>query len=207
MKKIEGIKKRAEYVEWKSGKIYAKPDGSLYKFFNGLCYIAFFYTLIINLLYIVGVIMHLSFDTVADKKSILGFTSAVCVCTLLLITYFVLSRLKFSLLAPIFNIVPSLTLGIMFVFQLKAGGLDKALFGLKYSYYYNHLLPLFIILLCSIIMIIIALRAKMIFNKFYRETEMQLYDLYTKNTQDPTEESWLEFAKNYDGTSPKNLFN
>lgn len=204
MKKYPGILKRAELVEWRSGKIYAKPDGSLFKSLFRLSALAMLYTFFINLFYILG--LNVMYKDTPEYKELVWTFVAIATSNLFLIAAFVLMKLKLRIISNIVSIIPSLFLLVFFALITKATAADNGFLGLKTIYYWRHFIPLFLILGCAVFMIVIILRAKHKFNLVYKETEDQLYSLYKEIRPESTEEDWIEFAESYDGESPQKLF-
>lgn len=204
MTQYPGIVKRAEVIAWRSGKIYATPDGTLFKTLFTLSTLSMIYTFFINLFYILGNLMI--YQDTPNFKEVLTPIIAVSVATALLVVSFVLGKLKKRILSCAILVVVSSFLIVFFGSISKAELPDNDFLGFKPLFFWRHFIPLFLIFVVACWMITIVLRAKRNFNKFYKDCEEQLYTLYKKNHPDAGEEEWIEFAKAYDGSSPQKLF-
>ncbi len=204
MKKYPGILKRAELVDWRSGRVYAKPDGTLFKSLFVLSSLLILYTFFINLFYVLG--LNIIYQDTKEYKQLLFPIVSVAVANALLIASFILMKLKRRVVSAILAIIPSSFLIVFFGFLSKAEVGEDSFLGFLPLYFWRHFIPLFFILLFSIWMIAIIVRAKRKFNRVYKETEELLYSLYKENNPNASEADWVEFATNYEGNSPQKLF-
>ncbi len=204
MKKYPGILKRAELVDWRSGKIYAKPDGTLFKSLFVLSSLLILYSFFINLFYLLG--LNLIYQDTKEYKDYLFPIVSVAVANALLIASFILMKLKRRVVSAVIAIIPSIFLIIYFGHISKAQVPDESFLGFKTFYYWRHFAPLFLIFVFAVWMLIIIIRAKRNFDRIYKQTEEQLYSIYKENNPEATEEDWIKFATDYEGTSPQKLF-
>lgn len=205
MKMYESVLTRVRTVEQKNGINYAKTDGRLYKTLRVIYSVIFFYTVIINLLFIAG--MFLVRYGTDNFKSVKNLLISVCVCTGVMLAGYVLSFFKFKLTAGIISVLPEILLIPLFGSAMKD---TLGLFGFKYSFYWRHLAPLVLLVILTVILTAIAVRARVKTEKQYKKVTENLYKLYdvtVGNESDGiTDEQWEIFLQTYDPTDYKKLF-
>ena len=199
MKMYESVLTRVRTVEQKNGINYAKTDGILYKTLRVIYSVIFFYTVIINLLFIAG--MFLVRYGTDNFKSVKNLLVSVCVCT------GVMSFFKFKLTAGIISVLPEILLIPLFGSAMKD---TLGLFGFKYSFYWRHLAPLLLLVILTVILTVIAVRARVKTEKQYKKVTENLYKLYNvtvgNESDGITDEQWEIFLQTYDPTDYKKLF-
>ena len=205
MKMYESVLTRVRMVEQKNGINYAKTDGILYKTLRVIYSVIFFYTVIINLLFIAG--MFLVRYGTDNFKSVKNLLISVCVCTGVMLAGYVMSFFKFKLTAGIISVLPEILLIPLFGSAMKD---TLGLFGFKYSFYWRHLAPLVLLVILNVILTAIAVRARVKTEKQYKKVTENLYKLYdvtVGNESDGiTDEQWEIFLQTYDPTDYKKLF-
>ena len=193
MKQYPGVLKRVEEIEYKCGIKYAKVDGKLYKTLNVFYVISFIWTLLMNSLYLAGVIMiNSGRDTMKD---VLEPIITVTVCTVALIFGLVFKKLKLNIASLVTTLVSAVILNVLFG-RLLQDFLGFA--GFKISFYWRHLGPLVLLSVMIIWMTVIALREKYKKNKLYSKVENDIYNSFHNSASEMTEEQWNEFMENYD---------
>lgn len=227
MKMYDGVLQRVRQIEEKNGIRYAKPDGALYKTFKVILIIALIWTLIINLLIIMGSALSLSSlnsGTVAtidgkdytqmeyweyqgeDAEKIAsniinenkGRMISTISCTVLIIVGVLLCKFKLHIYGCVVTVAPSVYSVFYFMHKLTDSG---GVVGLSPKFYWRHLAPLLIIILSIVIMTVIAERAKFKLRKQYKRVTENLYNMYNVSLADggaPTDEQWDEFLSVYD---------
>ncbi len=205
MKMYESVLTRVRTVEQKNGINYAKTDGILYKTLRVIYSVIFFYTVIINLLFIAG--MFLVRYGTDNFKSVKNLLVSVCVCTGVMLAGYVMSFFKFKLTAGIISVLPEILLIPLFGSAMKD---TLGLFGFKYSFYWRHLAPLLLLVILTVILTVIAVRARVKTEKQYKKVTENLYKLYNvtvgNESDGITDEQWEIFLQTYDPTDYKKLF-
>ncbi|MEE1239721.1 MAG: hypothetical protein UHO61_07345 [Acutalibacteraceae bacterium] len=201
MKMQESVLRRVRTVEEKNGIKYARTDGALYKTLRVLYFFAFAYTLIINLLYMLG--MVIAYGGTEDFKYVANSFISVCVCTAVMVVGLVLSFFRFKIAAGIISIAPEIFLITVFGSRLRD---DIGFLGFSTSFYWRHFIPLALLVILMIVTTVIAVRARIKTEKQYKKVTDNLYELYKANFTDVTDEQWEEFLNNYDPTDYKKLF-
>ena len=205
MKMYESVLTRVRSVEQKNGINYAKTDGILYKTLRVIYSVIFFYTVIINLLFIAG--MFLVRYGTDNFKSVKNLLISVCVCTGVMLAGYVMSFFKFKLTAGIISVLPEILLIPLFGSAMKD---TLGLFGFKYSFYWRHLAPLVLLVILNVILTVIAVRARVKTEKQYKKVTENLYKLYNvtvgNESDGITDEQWETFLQTYDPTDYKKLF-
>lgn len=205
MEMYESVLTRVRTVEQKNGINYAKTDGILYKTLRVIYSVIFFYTVIINLLFIAG--MFLVRYGTDNFKSVKNLLISVCVCTGVMLTGYVMSFFKFKLTAGIISVLPEILLIPLFGSAMKD---TLGLFGFKYSFYWRHLAPLVLLVILTVILTVIAVRARVKTEKQYKKVTENLYKLYNvtvgNESDGITDEQWEIFLQTYDPTDYKKLF-
>lgn len=205
MKMYESVLTRVRAVERKNGINYAKTDGILYKTLRVIYSVIFFYTVIINLIFIAG--MFLVRYGTDNFKSIKNLLVSVCVCTGVMLAGYVLSFFKFKLTSGIISVLPEILLIPLFGNAMKD---TLGLFGFKYSFYWRHLAPLVLLVILNVILTVIAVRARVKTEKQYKKVTENLYKLYNVTVGNEadgiTDEQWETFLQTYDPTDYKKLF-
>ncbi len=205
MRMYESVLTKVRTVEQKNGINYAKTDGILYKTLRVIYSVIFFYTVIINLLFIAG--MFLVRYGTDNFKSVKNLLISVCVCTGVMLAGYVMSFFKFKLTAGIISVLPEILLIPLFGNAMKD---SLGLFGFKYSFYWRHLAPLVLLVILTVILTAIAVRARVKTEKQYKKVTENLYKLYdvtVGNEADGiSDEQWETFLQTYDPTDYKKLF-
>ncbi len=201
MKMQENVLKRVRMVEDKYGINYAKIDGKLYKSLKIIYIVLFAYTMGINLLYMLG--MLLVYGGTENFTAIQNTLITVSVCTGFIIAGFVLFFFKFKLTAGILSVIPEILLILSFGDVMKD---TLGLWGYKYSFYWRHLAPLALMIIVMIWLTVIAVRARIKTEKQYKKVTDNLFEIYNNTASDISDEQWNEFLANYDPSDYSKLF-
>jgi hypothetical protein len=189
MKMYDNILQKVNLYEEKRGIVYAKTDGKLYKTIKAFYVLAFVYTMFMNLVFILGVTLDSArFEVLANP-----FYTVVAL-TVGLIAALVIVGFKKYLWAHIVSFALNLlsTVGLTVTFAK----LLEDVIGYKTSFYWRHLAPLAIILLLSLWMTIIAIKAIVKLKKTYKKIEENLYADYSAESENLTDEEWDDVLKN-----------
>lgn len=195
MKKYDGVLKRVREIEYKRGISYANTDGKLYKTINVLCILAAIWGMLTNILYILGnLLMYSGTDMMSGVKNTI---ITVSVCSVAIITSFILKRFKIYIIAAVLNMLSSVLLILQFANLLPD---DFGFLGIKTSFYIRHFIPLALMSIFIIFLTVIAVRANIKTDRMYKKVTENLYNMYRiseANASDLTDEQWDEFLKNY----------
>ena len=201
MKKFKSVLDRVDFIENKFGIYYAKTDGVLYKTLRFIYLIAFVYTLIINLMWILGTALRISDGdhTVTAYNymiSLIIFTSVSIIGVILLLC-------KVNIIGSAISFLPIPFITYIFGKEL----VDSVGLGpFKDVFYYRHLIPLSIMAVISVWMFIIALRAYVKRNNRYKQILQNLYDTFKhENPDNLSLDDWKEFVDNYNPRAFKEL--
>ena len=201
MKMQESVLKRVRMIEEKHGITYAKTDGKLYKALRVSYTLLFIYTMGINLLFICGMLLtRLGTD---NFKGILNSLITVIVCTVLIIAGFCLSFTRFKLAAGLLSVLPEIMLIVVFGAIMKD---SLGVMGFKVSYFWRHFAPLLILVILMAVTTVIAVRARFKTEKQYKKVLDNLYELYSLNSDDISDEQWEAFLEEYDPTDYKKIY-
>ena len=188
-------------VEEKHGITYAKTDGRLYKALRVSYTLLFIYTMGINLLFICGMLLtRLGTD---NFKGILNSLITVIACTVLIIAGFCLSFTRFKLAAGLLSVLPEIMLIVVFGAIMKD---SLGVMGFKVSYFWRHFAPLLILVILMAVTTVIAVRARIKTEKQYKKVLDNLYELYSLNSDDISDEQWEAFLEEYDPTDYKKIY-
>ncbi len=201
MKMQESVLRRVRMVEEKHGITYAKTDGRLYKALKVSYTLLFIYTMGINLLFICGMLLtRLGTD---NFKGILNSLITVIVCTVFIIAGFCLSFTRFKLAAGLLSVLPEIMLIVVFGAIMKD---SLGVMGFKVSYFWRHFAPLLILVILMAVTTVIAVRARFKTEKQYKKVLDNLYELYSLNSDDISDEQWEAFLEEYDPTDYKKIY-
>ena len=201
MKKYSGVLERVKQIEEKFGIKYAKPEGKLYKSLKIIYTFFWIYTLVINVLFVVT--RFYPENLVKDSSKDYNAIMVIIVMTIILIAGYILNNYKLYLSGGIASVV-----SIIFMLPFFANLTEDTLgfMGYKFSFYWRHLIPYFVMLILISWLTILAVRAERIINKRYIQVIENLFNIYSKNKiedGDLSNEEWDEFLKNYDPITNK----
>ena len=202
MKKYEGVLKRVRQIEAKKGRDYVSTDSKLYKGLKIFYFLAFIYTMAINALFIMGMVIMLDSDTTKNSNAVNGMI-IVSIATALIIATLVLLKYKKHLISGIMGFVSEVSLIFIFASMMED---INGLWNLKYSFYYRHGIPLLIMALLIAVMTVISVIENRKINKAYKKVMEDLYSKFIAEEGDGetvSEEKWTEFLKNYDPDKAK----
>ena len=199
MKILENILQRVRTVEQKNGIQYAKTDGKLYKSLKIGYLFVLIYTLIINSFFILGTLLS-EYNYENLKNPLFN----VCIFTSLLIISAFVMRFKnilwVNFTTGVLNVLSSLGLFSSFAVLMQD---EVGFLGFKANFYWRHFVPLVLMIIFSVWLTVIAVRAILKTNSAYKKVVENIYSLYKVSAEESnfTEEQWDEILKDY---NPKN---
>ncbi len=212
MKKNENILLRLHTKEARAGITRTDVDSVLGKICKLVYIISFAYAVIIKLLYSLGtymqaksVIDRIGFENLSAlqknqcaeaKNSII----LVAVMTLLLIASLVTLIKKLYIPTLILNTTPCILLSIHFA-ERMSDTIEQ--FGIFTTFSYYHLIPLTLLFLSALIYCIIGIVFSASENKAYTAFVDRLYEQYSDNFENLSEEEWETFLNEYEPKSKK----
>lgn len=202
MKMQESVLKRVRMLEAKHGIKYAKTDGALYRTLRVAYTVVFAYTMAINLLFILGMLLTHTGENEFNatlKNSLI----TVAVSTLIIIGGYCLGFSRFKLISGIVSVIPEALLIAVFGVLMRD---SLGFLGFTPSFYWRHAVPLALLVLLISATTAIAVRARHKTEKQYKKVMNNLYSIYSVGTNDITDEQWEAFLRDYDPTDYKKLF-
>lgn len=189
MKMHSNILEKVRIYEEKRGITYPKTDGKLYNSFKVLYVISLIYTLGVNLLFLLGCAIGESIFEALENS-----VYTVIALSVLLIASLVIMRFRkfiwVHIVTFLFNVLSSV--GLCFTFAT----LLKDVVGFKPKFYYCHLVPLCLMVIFTVVLTVVAIRAILKTQKNYKIILENLYSAY--NTVDDgniSNEEWDEILK------------
>ena len=190
----ENILNRVKEREQKLGVYYAKKDGNGYKICKWLYVLAFAFTMVINALYIIGILLIKSELPSNSTMDMNGFIT-VCILTAVMLFVFILS--KFNANPIVAGVFGGLNVILSVCFTIVYGQmLGNTYVNLPAKFYLVHLLPFSIIILCSVIMAVIVINSHLKTKKAYEQVLEIVFREYNALPDDQKPE-WEEFVENY----------
>ncbi len=207
LKKNPNILERLRIKEEKAGITRLSVDSALGKTCKVVYIISFAYAMFIKLIYMLStyfqasyVIKNTGYENLSSlqlsqyadvKNSIL----LVGIATVLLIASLVLLCKRIFTVSLPLNAAICITLCVHFAFRMS-DTLDT--YGLASSYTYYHLVPLALLLIFGTVYCVIGIRHKVLEDKAYTAFVDRLYQNYSNQVENLSEEQWEEFLSNYD---------
>lgn len=183
MKKLQNILDLVDEYQYNAAICYQKTGGRIYGNLK-LAYIIFFaYQTFFAFILMLGLIF------MADEPLYLQQTviSLVLYIAALVLMCFKLNLISFliNITATVFKAPALIAMQIM-----NAGVVD-----INPAFYWQHLIPVVLLLFVSGWMCIISTKEKYLINRDYKAVLNKLYNKY--HTEDTTEEEWQKFIENY----------
>ena len=190
MKMYSNILEKVRLYEEKRGIVYAKTDGKLYKGLKVFYILLFVYTIVMNSLFLLGSFLS---ETVFNNLKNAVYT--VLGLSVLLIASLIIMKFKNTVWAnfvsAVLNILSCVGLGITF------GMLLQDVIGFKISFYWRHLAPLCLMVIMTVALTVIALKAIFKTQKTYKKIVENIYTTYTASEETIlSDEQWEEVLKN-----------
>ncbi len=202
MKYYDGVMQRVKKIEEKNGIFYARPGGKLYNAFKWVYILTFIYGAFNALAFILGISIRYK-DFLSDFLVDL-LTPGISL--LLMLIGLILLLTKVHIVGTVLNCVPA----TMMIFFFRDRLIDEmTIDGVYPKFYWRHLAPMVLVILCALGMCIIAVRAAVKTKNLYTRVTENLYNLYKVNVsdgEDVSEEQWDEFLQRYDPFNYKSQF-
>ncbi len=196
MKMYDSVLQRVRMLEEKNGIKYATTEGKLYKGLKIVFIILFSYAMLIKSFYLLGAV-------IASQLKLQVITPAVG--TALIIAGFVLVLLKQHIIGTAITTASSAVLIFTFGGMLVDSYTEK----LVLKFYWAHLIPLLLLVIFSVWMTVIAVRARLKLKHMYNRVAENIYNAYKINVADGEavdEEKWEEFLEKFDPTNYNSQF-
>lgn len=190
MKMYDNILQKVRLYEEKRGIVYAKTDGKLYKGLKVFYILLFVYTMAMNSIFLLGAVLS---ETIFNALKNSVYT--VFGLSIMLVVSLVVMRFKntvwANILWAVLNVLSCVGLGFTF------GVLLQDVIGFKASFYWRHLVPLCLMVIVTLALSFVALRAVFRTRKTYKKIIENLYTSY-KASEDTvlSDEQWEEVLKN-----------
>ncbi len=193
MKKYNAVFDRVNFIESKYGIKYAKTEGRLFKAIKVLFILSFAYYMITNLLVILGISITYSDHNFSSEGKQFFWTVLICSAVSVIGLVFVCCKLNIS--GSIISVLPLPFIIFSYANQMKE---ISGVFGLKLSFYLRHAAPIVLIAVFAFIMLIIAVREKIKYDKLYKKVLNSIYTQYnSKDGASLSDEEWDEIINNY----------
>ncbi len=186
MKYKDNILRAVEDYQYRKAICYPKTNERIYCNLRGFYIFSFIYQIIFSFLVILGLIF-----VQTEAPSVL--LQNTLISQLLFITAFILMFFKLNLISLILNIIGGIfkILPLIPLLILNAGALD-----IKPAFYWQHAIPLVLILVCSVWMCIISTREKYLIRRDYKTVLGKIYA--THYVEGMTDEEWDNFLNSYE---------
>lgn len=196
MKMYDSVLQRVRILEEKNGIKYATTDGKLYKGLKIVLIVLFAYAMLMKSFYFLGAI-------ITSQLELPLITPAVC--TALVIAGFILVLLKQHIIGTAVTTASSAVL----IFTFGRMLIDSYTEKLIPKFYWAHLIPLLALVILSVCMTVIAVRARLKLKHMYNRVVENIYNAYKINIADGEaveEEKWEEFLEKFDPTNYNSQF-
>ncbi len=196
MKMYKSVLERVRILEQKNGIVYANTNSGVYKILKVLFILDFIYAMGIKSMYFLGVAL--------DTTSRVYEYTTPAICTGVLVLGCVLILFKRQTIAHILNIIGFLmtlisAIILMFEFNNQLQNATEVMVNHKFAW--AHLIPLSLLVVFSLPMVIIAVRAQVKTRKMYNKVINDIYSKYSieiAKGEDIDEEKWEEFLNEFD---------
>ena len=189
MKMYKSVLDRVRILEQKNGIVYANTNSGAYKILKVLFILDFIYAMGIKSMYFLGIAL----DTTPRVYEYI--TPAIC--TGILVLGFVLILFKQHIIGFLMTLISAIIL--MFEFNNQLQNATEVLVNHKFAW--AHLVPLSLLIVFSLPMVIIAVRAQHKTRKMYNKVINDIYSKYSieiAKGEDIDEEKWEEFLNEFD---------
>ena len=189
MKMYKSVLERVRILEQKNGIVYANTNSGAYKILKVLFILDFIYAMGIKSMYFLGIAL----DTTPRVYEYI--TPAIC--TGILVLGFVLILFKQHIIGFLMTLISAIIL--MFEFNNQLQNATEVLVNHKFAW--AHLVPLSLLIVFSLPMVIIAVRAQYKTRKMYNKVINDIYSKYSieiAKGEDIDEEKWEEFLNEFD---------
>ena len=197
MKMYKSVLERVKILEQKNGIVYADTKSGVYKILKVLFILDFVYAMAIKCMYFLGVALD------STPRVYEYITPAICTGVLAL--GFVLILFKRHIVGFVMTLVSAIIL--MFEFNNQLQNATEVMVNHKFAW--AHLIPLSLLIIFSLPMGIIAVRAQKKTRKMYDKVIVDIYSKYSVEIakgEDIDEEQWEEFLNEFNPYDYGNQF-
>lgn len=177
--------KLTEEYQYKRGITFARTDGRIYGNLKIAAVVFYVYQMVFSVMLLLGLILVANSLPVHIQNTII---SMVLYTAALVLMFFKanLLGLLLNIVATVFKALPLIPMQI-----LNSGVVD-----IVPSFYWQHLIPVVLVLIVSVSMCVISTREKYLIRRDYKVVLGKLYAKY--HNEDMTEAEWEEFVDNYE---------
>ena len=189
MKMYKSVLERVRILEQKNGIVYANTNSGAYKILKVLFILDFIYAMGIKSMYFLGIALDTT-PRVYEYITPAFFTG-------ILVIGFVLILFKQHIIGFLMTLISAIIL--MFEFNNQLQNATEVLVNHKFAW--AHLVPLSLLIVFSLPMVIIAVRAQHKTRKMYNKVINDIYSKYSieiAKGEDIDEEKWEEFLNEFD---------
>ena len=204
MKMYKSVLERVKILEQKNGIVYANTNSGAYKLLKVLFILDFIYAMGIKGMYFLGIAL----DTTPRVYEYI--TPAICTVILILGCSLILfKRQTFAHILNVIGFIITLTSAIILMFEFNNQLQNATEVMINHKFAWAHLVPLSLLIVFSLPMVIIAVRAEYKTRKMYNKVINDIYSKYSieiANGEDIDEEKWEEFLKEFNPYDYGNQF-
>lgn len=189
MKMYKSVLERVRILEQKNGIVYANTNSGIYKLLKVLFILDFIYAMGIKSMYFLGIAL----DTTPRVYEYI--TPAIC--TGVLVIGCILILFEQHIIGFVMTLISAIIL--MFEFNNQLQNATEVMVNHKFAW--AHLIPLSLLIVFSLPMVIIAVRAQYKTRKMYNKVINDIYSKYSieiAKGEDIDEEKWEEFLNEFD---------
>ena len=204
MKMYKSVLERVRILEQKNGIVYANTNSGIYKLLKVLFILDFIYAMVIKSMYFLGIAL----DT---TSRVYEYITPV-ICTGFLVLGCALILFKHQTMGYILNIIGFLMTvvsAIILIFEFNNQLQNATEVMINHKFAWAHLVPLSLLIVFSLPMVVIAVRAEYKTRKMYNKVINDIYSKYSieiANGEDIDEEKWEEFLKEFNPYDYSNQF-
>ena len=194
MKYNENVLKRVRQIEEKRNIRYLNCQSITYKILKFLFVVVLIYSLFINFSNIMGHIFRLN-EGLDDR--ILKVYKTILINFSVSTAGLIIGAFLYHFKLYLFGFLATATSCVYLIFYTKNLATDQGQqVGVSTYYYWQHLVPLAVLILLGLAIAIIAIRAKIKTNKLYKKTIDNIYNQF--KTENLSEEEWEKYLNNYE---------
>ncbi len=197
MKMYKSVLDRVKILEQKNGIVYADTKSGVYKILKVLFILDFIYAMAIKGMYFLGI-------TLDSTPRVYEYITPA-ICTGVLVLGCVLILFKRHIIGFVMTLISAIIL--MFEFNNQLQNATEVMVNHKFAW--AHLIPLSLLIVFSLPMGIIAVRAERKTRKMYNKVISDIYSKYAVEIakgEDIDEEKWEEFLNEFNPYDYGNQF-
>ena len=204
MKMYKNVLERVRILEQKNGISYVNTDSGVYKILKVLFILDFVYAMCIKSMYFLGIAL----DTTPRVYEYV--TPAICTGILVLGCSLILfERQTIGYILNIIGFIMTLVSAIILMFEFNNQLQNATEVMINHKFTWAHLLPLSLLVVFSLPMVIIAVRAQFKTREMYNKVINDIYNKYSieiAKGEEVDEQKWEEFIKEFDPNDYVNQF-